>query len=160
MQVLEWIAKYWVQWLCALISGGVVLFAKHYIKMHKQIVEEEQKNKEKAICNKIIENFDEKIKTVEEQSAEEDARIRDELDHIHTEIDTVETGILSIQGKQFKDYCSKLLETGHYISVEEYEEFEAEYDVYKSLGGNHRGDALHDRVVDKVRAQMKAIAEE
>jgi hypothetical protein len=49
-----------------------------------------------------------------------------------------------------------LLGTGHYITVDEYEEFEADYATYKRLKGNHRGDALHDRVIDKVRAQMKA----
>lgn len=163
MTVIEWIAKYWIEWVCALVSGGVILFAKRYIKMHKQVTEQEWKDKEKNMCGKIITNFDEKIKAVEKQSSEEDNRIHEDLDHIHNEIDniqtkvsTVETGVLSIQGKQFRDYCSMLLETGHYITVEEYEEFETDYEVYKGLGGNHRGDALHDRVVDKIRAQMKA----
>lgn len=163
MEVLQWIAKYWVEWLCTLITGGVILFAKRYISMHKKVIEQEWKDKEKHMCGKIIENFDEKIHKVEQQSSEEDTRIHEELDGLHVELDDIHddighlgSGILSIQGKQFKDYCERLLQTGHYIDVEEYEEFESEYEVYKSLGGNHRGDALHDRVVDKVRAQMKA----
>ena len=109
------------------------------------------KDKEKSMCGKIIENFDEKIATVEARSQEGDEKLQKELDHIHREVDTMESGILSIQGKQFRDNCERLLEKGHYITVDEYEEFEAEYIVYKGLGGNHRGDALHDRVVDKIQ---------
>jgi hypothetical protein len=79
-----------------------------------------------------------------------------ELNEIYQDVDILESGMLSLQGKQFRDLCEKLLETGYYITVDEYEEFETEYEVYKKLGGNHRGDALHDRVVDKVNAQIKS----
>lgn len=156
MEVLEWIAKYWVNWLCVLVASGITLFAKHYVKLQKQAMEDKWKDKEKNMCGKIISTLEEQIKQVEVQSTTEDTRIHKELDHIHQEIDTVGSGVLSIQGKQFRDNCERLLETGHYITVDEYEEFEAEYDVYKGLGGNHRGDALHDRVVDKVQAQMRS----
>ena len=131
--------------------------------MHKQLVEQEWKDKEKNMCGKIIETFEEKIQVVEKQSAEEDTRIHEELDGLHVELDDIHddvghlnSGILSIQGRQFREYCGRLLEPGHIITVEEYEEFEVEYETYKELGGNHRGDAMHDRVVDKVKAQMKA----
>lgn len=156
MEVLEWIAKYWINWLCVLVAGGISLFAKHYVKLQKQAMAEKWQEKEKSMCGKIIENFDEKITKVEAQSQAGDQSLRNELDHIHQEVNTMESGILSIQGKQFRDNCERLLEHGHYITVDEYEEFETEYGVYKSLGGNHRGDALHDRVVDKVQAQMRA----
>jgi len=100
------------------------------------------------MCGKIITTFDTKISEVEKKSSEEDALIHNELDKINTEVDTIESGILSIQGKQFRELCEELL-TQDYITVEEYEDFEAEYDIYKSLGGNHKGDALHARVVAK-----------
>ena len=156
MEVLEWIAKYWVNWVCALVAGGVVLFAKHYVKLQKQAMEDKWKDKEKNMCGKIICTLEEKIGAVEKQSQEEDNKIRVELDTVHAELNSVGSGILSIQGKQFRDYCETLLQHGHYITVDEYEEFESEYEVYKNLGGNHRGDSLHDRVVDKVQAQMRA----
>ena len=156
MEILEWIAKYWVNWLCVLVASGIGIFAKHYVKLQKKAMEDKWKDKEKNMCSKIIENFDEKISKVEVQSQEGDNKLHAELDHLHAEIDTVESGVLSIQGKQFRDYCERLLEKGHYITVDEYEEFETEYAVYKGLGGNHRGDALHDRVVDKVQAQMRS----
>lgn len=155
MEVLEWIAKYWVNWLCMLVAGGIALFAKHYVKLQKQAMEDKWKDKEKNMCGKIICTLEEEIQKVETKSVEEDSKLHAELEHIHQEVEMMESGILSIQGKQFRDNCEKLLEHGHYITVDEYEEFEQEYEVYKGLGGNHRGDALHDRVVDKVQAQMR-----
>ena len=156
MEVLEWVAKYWINWVCALIAGGVVLFAKHYVKLQKQAMEDKWKDKEKNMCGKILATFETEIKLVEEKSKEEDNRLHAELDDVHKDVDNMSQGVLSIQGKQFRDYCEYLLTAGHYITVDEYEEFESEYEVYKKLGGNHRGDALHDRVVDKVQAQMRA----
>lgn len=156
MEVLEWIAKYWINWLCALVAGGIALFAKHYVKLQKKSMEEKWKEKEKNMCSKIINTLETEISKVEVQSKEEDEKLQNELDQIHKDVDHMESGILSIQGKQFRDFCEYLLGSGHYITVDEYEEFEVDYEVYKGLGGNHRGDALHDRVVDKVRAQMKA----
>lgn len=168
--VLQWIAQYWVSWLCALLAGGVVFFAKRYISMEKKAAEEKWKDKEMNMCGKIITNFDEKIEEVKDNSNQKEAKIYKEIDvmrkdlnekdnnicndltSIHNEVNTIENGILSIQGKQFREMCEELLEKD-YISVEEYQEFEDEYAVYKSLGGNHRGDALHARVVAKCDKQ-------
>lgn len=168
--VLQWIAQYWVSWLCALLAGGVVFFAKRYISMEKKAAEEKWKDKEMNMCGKIITNFDEKIEEIKTVSNDKESRlyesvqtvqnnleksdkiIFDDLSNIHGEVDIIESGILSIQGKQFREMCEDLLKQD-YITVEEYEEFEEEYAVYKGLGGNHRGDSLHARVVAKVDKQ-------
>ena len=168
--VLQWIAQYWVSWACALIAGGVALFAKRYISMERKAAEEKWKDKEKNMCGKIITNFDEKIEQVEKNSGEKETKIYKEIDKmrkdlnekddniykdlnsVHLEVNTIKSGILSIQGKQFRELCIELLKKD-YITIEEYEDFENEYSVYKSLGGNHRGDALHARVVAKYDKQ-------
>ena len=170
MEILEWLGKYWLEWLCGLIATGALFFAKHYIKIQKQVNEEKQKDKEQNMCNKIISNFDEKIsevktlsndkesqlyksvQTVQNNLDKSDKIIFDDLSNIHSEVNIIESGILSIQGKQFRDMCEDLLQQDH-ISVDEYQEFEEEYSVYKKLGGNHRGDALHERVVAKFDKQ-------
>lgn len=172
--VFQWIAQYWVQWLCALIAGGVIFFAKRYISMEKKNAEEKWKDKEQNMCNKIISNFDEKISEVKTVSNDKESKlyesvqtvqnnldksdkiIFDDLSSIHGEVDIIESGILSIQGKQFRDMCEDLLQQD-YISVDEYEEFEEEYSVYKKLKGNHRGDALHERVVAKFDKQDNSV---
>ena len=168
--VLQWVAQYWVSWVCALIAGGVIFFAKRYISMEKKNAEEKWKDKEKNICGKIITNFDEKIGKVEESSIqketkiykkidalrkdlnEKDSNIYTDLNSVHSEVNAIKSGILSIQGKQFRELCVELLKKDS-ITIEEYEDFESEYSVYKSLGGNHRGDALHARVVAKYDKQ-------
>ena len=152
MEILEWLGKYWLEWLCGLIATGVLFFAKHYIKIQRQVNEEKWKDKEKNMCGKIITTLEDRIQGVEDKSAAEDVIIHNELDEIHSEVDTIESGILSVQGKQFREMCEDLLKQD-YITVEEYEKFEEEYAVYKGLGGNHRGDSLHARVVAKVDKQ-------
>lgn len=122
------------------------------------------------MCGKIITNFDDKIEEVKANSSEkekgiykeldamradmntQDSNICNDLNNIHKTVDVITNGILSIQGKQFRDMCEELL-SQDYISIEEYEDFEDEYAVYKSLGGNHRGDSLHARVVAKCDKQ-------
>ena len=152
MEILEWLGKYWLEWLCGLVATGALFFAKHYIKIQRQVNEEKWKDKEKNMCGKIITTLENKIQGVEDKSAAEDVILHNELDKIHSEVDTIESGILSIQGKQFREMCEDLLKQD-YITIEEYEEFEEEYAVYKSLGGNHRGDSLHARVVAKCDKQ-------
>lgn len=151
-EILQWIGTHWVEWLFCLIGAGLAFFAKHYVQTQKKLQEEKWKDKEKNMCGKIICTFEEKIGEVEKKSAAEDNLIHQELDKIHTEVNNIESGILSIQGKQFRELCEQLLEQD-YITVEEYEDFESEYEVYKSLDGNHKGDALHARVVAKVDKQ-------
>lgn len=168
--VLQWIAQYWVSWVCALLAGGIIFFAKRYISMEKKNSEEKWKDKAQSMHGEIIANFNEKINEIKTISNEKESKlyqrveavhdrlnksdkiIFDDLSNIHGEVNTIEAGILSIQGKQFRDMCEDLLQQDH-ISVDEYQEFEEEYSVYKSLGGNHRGDALHERVVAKFDKQ-------
>lgn len=170
MEILEWLGKYWLEWLCGLIATGVIFFAKRYISMEKKNAEEKWKNKEKNMCNKIISNFDEKISEIKTISNDKESQFYEsvqivqnnldksnkiifgDLSNLHNEVNIIESGILSIQGKQFREMCEDLLKQD-YITVEEYEEFEEEYAVYKGLGGNHRGDSLHARVVAKVDKQ-------
>ena len=133
-------------------------------------MEEKWKDKETNMCSKIICTFEKKIEEVRKNSSEKEASIRNDLTNMHEElakkdseikkdIGTLQEGILSIQGKQFRELCKELLKKD-YISVEEYDEFEEEYAVYKSLGGNHKGDALHERVVRKCDRQKNKPEED
>ena len=70
---------------------------------------------------------------------------------LHKEIDVLKSGILSMEGKTFKDQCHKLLADGHTITLQEYEEVLADHVVYNKLGGNHEGDALFSMVDAKYK---------
>lgn len=85
---------------------------------------------------------------------EEDEKINKDIASIFVAIENLNVGILSIQGKQFRDMCEELLSPDHVITVQEFEQLEEDYAAYKGLGGNHRGDALHSSVVEKFNKQL------
>ena len=70
---------------------------------------------------------------------------------IHQEIDSLRGGMLSIQGRNFKNDCHKLLKADHVIDLKEYEQLLADHIAYNKLGGNHEGDALFSMVEAKYK---------
>ena len=64
--------------------------------------------------NECYNNLLEVVKKSEDRSYEEDKRIR-------VEIDSIKGGVLSIEGRAFKEDCRRLLEPGHIITLAEYE---------------------------------------
>ena len=103
---------------------------------------DEQKKGMKEQMSECYNNLLEVVQESEKKSYEEDI-------HIHNEIDNIKSGVLSIEGRAFKDDCRRLLEPGHVITLPEYEAIQAEHIVYNSLGGNHEGDGLFRLVVKK-----------
>lgn len=150
----ELIVSYWVEWLFGIVAMGIAAFAKHYISLQKKDFQIRQKEQEGKIKDEIIGEFKEEISREAEKSQQEDKRISADIDALYLGIENLETGILSIQGKQFREFCIELLEQDHEITIQEYEQFEEDYSAYKALGGNHRGDALHDLVVEKFKNQI------
>ena len=100
--------------------------------------------------NKLVKEREEEVALLKE----EDRKIKADIESIYLSLENVTTGILSIQGKQFRDMCEWLLSQEHYITVQEYEQFQEDYVAYKGLGGNHRGDALYKSVVEKFNKQL------
>ena len=165
MDIGQIIAKYWIEWLCGAIALGLGLWAKFSIRALKKKIEDEFDKRceaTKVILEKeiktglsakaetqTIRDLEFQVEKVREESQAADKRIEHNLMKLAENQENVVSGLLSIQGKQFRDMCYSLLDPTHVITVEEYEHFEIEYDVYKRLGGNHYGDKLHDRVVDK-----------
>ena len=60
-----------------------------------------------------------------------------------------------MQSRMFFNECRRLLDANHEISLDEYEQFNKDYEAYKALGGNHRGDTLYRSVVAKFEASLK-----
>lgn len=65
-------------------------------------------------------------------------------------------GLLSLQGRQFKDQCRDLLSGYHYITTEEFSEVTNAHQAYNRLGGNHEGDALFEAVRVKYESQLSS----
>lgn len=133
--MLEFILQYWVEFLFGLVvaAGGFII--KRILKSYKQERVEEKKEFLKEIQKEIKSEF----------------TGRDQKDvELQNEIKALKNGLLSIQGRTFKASCKKLLEEGHEITLEEYEEITKDHDAYNSLGGNHNGDQLYSLVRHKV----------
>lgn len=91
------------------------------------------------------------VRESEERSMEEDKKI-------HKEIDIIKDGMLSVEGRAFRNECRKLLEEDHVITFNEYEAILSEHVTYNNLGGNHEGDGLFSMVQTKYQnQQIKAM---
>ena len=110
----------------------------------------EQMQKDMAACSASL------MKIVEDKNQE----LLDADKKLHSEIDTVRDGMLSMQGRNFKNDCHKLLKKDHVIDVKEYEQLLADHIIYNKLGGNHEGDALFSMVEAKYKNTIGISAEE
>lgn len=160
MDIKTFFTNYWIEWLFGAIAAGVTFFARHYVKLQKQVLQDALAEKEESIKKATIESLRERMDTFETSSVKEDERLNQEIKLLTERLDDLQAGILSIQSKQFIDFCEQLLQQDHQISLSEYEQFESDYMAYKALKGNHRGDALHQRVVDKFTAQIQLKADD
>lgn len=151
---LDFFTKYWVQWIFGLIAAGIVAWTRHIIKLEKTSVAHTKAERMKEIRSEIVEELEEKIDEVRQRSDKADEQMQLEINEIKTGINHLNSGILSIQSKQFREECIRLLNPDHFITFDEYQQFEEDYSAYKELGGNHNGDALHNRVVEKFTAQV------
>ena len=141
--MLEIIAQYWLNFLLGLISGGLVLLCKKLWKMYQN-----EKNHQKTEEQK---QFYQGIQDAIKQGSE-DAKHGDEI--LQKQIDIIMSGVLSIQGRAFKQECRTLLKDGHEITLEEWESIQEEHDIYNALGGNHDGDSLFKMVEHKAMKNL------
>lgn len=134
----EFIAEYWLSFAFGAIIAGITFFFKRFLVMFQEKQEREQ--------NDFYNKLHEEILGKRKESQAEHIQARSQVEE---EIAKIKEGLLSVQGKMFREQCYILLDKDHNIEVEEYKQFEKDYNSYKLLGGNHLGDMLHDRVVTK-----------
>lgn len=129
---------------------------RHYVKLIKT----DKQRHEQDIINTLEKKMDEQRIDMSKQmdscynkllgvvqEAEDRSFAEDKI--IHQEIDVIKSGMLSLEGKTFKEECRRLLDIHHVITLAEYELIQTEHEVYNKLGGNHEGDGLFSMVVAK-----------
>ena len=131
-------------------------------KQRKKKAEDRQEQMNKDIAKNIKTILDDYqrsmlkiIQQEEDKTAAEDEAIRTQIAGIRNNLTTLTEGILSIQGRQFKEECRALLENDHEITLKEFEHITNEHRIYNALHGNHEGDSLYDLVEIKYRANLK-----
>lgn len=151
--MIEFIIRYWIQILFGLIVSGLGILFKTIYNTWKKGNELQKAEEKEALI--------ESVKTLLDDFREKDAQINKQIDDINKQVDDIKdkvnlvvSGVLSIQGEQFKSHCSSLLEPSHIITLEEFESIELEHQVYNSLGGNHIGDYLFSLVLEKYKNSL------
>lgn len=152
----EIIIKYWVQWLCALVAGAIAFIARRYIKLEEDKLKDKQKERmtelKTEIKDEITKEFDEKVHELTEEDNkihQEIAGVRDEVFKVDQKVNTINSGVLSIQGKSFKQECRDLLREDHVITVDEFEQLQSDHEIYNNLGGKGKGNELFEAVKAK-----------
>lgn len=148
--MIEFIIKYWLQFLFGLIAAGLGIVCKRFYSLYKA-EKERNKSDEKQEISKEITNA---INRNYELSKQDDTQLQSQINNVHAELMILKRGILSIQGKDFKKDCKRLLDESHHITFEEFEILQNEHSDYNALGGNHDGDALYGLVVKKYEGQL------
>lgn len=159
--MLDFIAKYWLEFLFGIVALGLTGLARYFYGLYKK----EKQRLEDEAHEKIIVELKSKIsdehkitadllQTERNLSKQENDALKQEIYNLNGKIDVVSGGVLSIQGKQFKDDCRALLKPDHEITLDEFEEIESDHETYNKMGGNHTGDKLFQMVEQKFRNSL------
>ena len=158
--MLEFITKYWLEFLLSIVTSGITFFARHYYKLYKK--EKEDKSKElisniKTIVQENTVNTETALKAMESRLREEDKNIYSHLEEVKTDFQTLKNGLLSLHRTNFLNECRRLIDKEEPITLQEYEHILKEYHTYKQLGGNDRGDAMYRLVESKYQKELSGI---
>lgn len=154
--MLEFIAKYWLEFVFGLIAAGIIAFFKYFYKLKNQQIEKEHEEFKES----ILEVIEDKIVAQGQRTEEEDKKLEQEISLLKQSQESIKAGLLSMQGREFKMECQLLLEKDHKITTEEFDDITKDHDAYKGLGGNHRGDMLYDSVKEKYWAGIRKNGED
>lgn len=134
--MLEFIIKYWLNFLLTSIVGGLGFLCRKFWTLYQAEKLERETERDKKLCQDLKATVSAGDKALQDQ------------------IDILKKGILSIQGKAFKHECRELLKEDHEITLEEFEALQEDHNIYNSLGGNHDGDALFKMIEGKTALNL------
>ena len=131
-------------------------------KQRKKRTEDRQEQMNREIAENIKTILDDYQRSIlkiiqedEDKAAAENRAIHAQIVNNQNNLTALTEGILSIQGRQFKEECRALLENDHEITLNEFEHITNEHRIYNALYGNHEGDNLYNLVEIKYRANLK-----
>ena len=102
----------------------------------------------------ITTKVQEAMLTGRDESKADDAYLQGQISEMSSELGFLKAGLLSIQGKEFRENCRKLLADDHEITLDEWEDIDADHEAYNGLGGNHKGDHLYELVKKKAERTL------
>lgn len=152
--MLEFIVKYWLQFLFGIVAAGATTAARFFYKMYKEEKARQTADGRAAISKEITEAISTAVHEVRFNSNSEDEKLQGEINSIKAQLSILRHAILVLYKKPFKEACENALKKDHEITLMEYQELAHEHDVYKSLDGNSDGDTLYHLVEQKYQNSL------
>ena len=149
--MIEFIVKYWVEFIFGIIATGAIAIAKRFYSLYKN----EKKNQEQAEQTELKNAILDIVEKNKSELHKEDIQIYDKMNSIQTELAILKSGILGMWGRQFISDCKVLLKPDHVINQREWDDISKDHEIYNLLGGNHNGDRLYEDIVAKYRNNLK-----
>lgn len=143
-QIGSILLNYWIEFL---FGGLLVAIGGFFIRRYIKLSTNERNQRLDKLKEDIEKENNKRFDEIEKQSKKEDEKIM-------KQVDALRAGVLSIQGREFKKECERLLEDGHVITIDEWEEIDADHEAYNGLKGNHRGDHLYELVKKKAENNL------
>lgn len=164
--LLDFFVKYWTEFLFGIVAAGILAGGRYIWTLFKNRLRDSLEEQITSITDVIAKRMSEtdekleakntsltqqigalqadmKIMQQEIQTNKNDENlIEKKIDALEDNLNTLKDGILSLQRKEFKEECRRLLNQEEAITYEQYTILQREHTVYNSLGGNHEGDQL------------------
>lgn len=164
--MLDFFVKYWTEFLFGIVAAGLLAGGRYIWTLFRDRLKDGLEEQITAITDVITKRLSEtdekleaknislanqvgdlqadmKIMQQEIQTNKNDENlIEKKIDTLEDNLNTLKDGILSLQRKEFKEECRRLLNQEEPITYEQYTILQREHTVYNSLGGNHEGDQL------------------
>lgn len=181
--LLDFIIKYWTEFLFGIVAAGILAGGKYIWTLFKNRLKdglEEQITSITDVITKRMSETDEKLEAKNtnltqqigelqadmkimqqeiQKNKNDENLIEKKIDTLEDNLNTLKGGILSLQRKEFKEECRKLLNQKEAITYEQYTMLQREHTIYNSLGGNHEGDQLF-KLVSMRYANTNAVQTE
>lgn len=157
----EFIVNYWLQFLLGILASGLTGLCTYFYHLYKKERKRKKDEVEEKFVNDVKELIADNNKSImkvireeEKASKEADEAMSKQMENIQQNLTILTEGMLSVQGKQFKEECRKLLAEDHTITLHEFEHIQEEHRTYNALNGNHEGDSLFSLVKVKYEAGL------
>ena len=168
----EWFLEHWIKLafggITTLITAMFAYFKKYYKKGLEAAKTEENNKIVNEIKNMLDKQSQEFANQLNQQSQDFSKQFADQKKDFNQQLGTISAhledleqrfnvlndGVLSIQKEKFMNTCHRLLEEGHTITLQEFENLVKDHKVYNSLGGNSDGDLYFNLVKDKYAGEV------
>ena len=95
----DFITHYWIEWIFGLIVAGIGWWAKRYVRLEKENINRTKTEHETKMCEEVKKEIAKELKKVEEKSNNNDRKLSSDLEVLSNQIENLNNGILSIQGR-------------------------------------------------------------